>query len=201
MIRNIIFDMGKVLISYNTTNYVKLFVEREEDRPLLLREVFESITWLKTDWGELTVPEAIEEVQKRVPQRLHKSVENLFLHWIDHVDLMPGMEELIKELKEKGYHVYLLSNISTYFHEFKNQIPALSYMDGLFASADYKMLKPYPEIYQKFLETFQLKAEECFFIDDMPLNIVAAEREGIRGTIFHGDVELLKKQLSEVGVK
>ena len=62
------------------------------------------------------------------------------------------------------------------------------------------MIKPQPEIYQLCLEKFNLKAEECFFIDDAPANIEGALCCGISGAVFHGDVKLLRSQLRAAGV-
>lgn len=197
MIKNIVFDMGNVLIFFDPEHFLDVFVQDSDDKELLFKKVFHSLEWLKTDSGELTVPQAIALVQEKVPQRLHQAVEDLFLRWIEHSEPNQEMEKLVTELKEKGYHLYLLSNISSYFHEFKHRISVLQHMDGVFASADYHMMKPYPEIYETFLQTYRLNAEECFFVDDLPLNIAGAEKVGIKGAVFHGDVAYLRQELQE----
>ena len=68
-------------------------------------------------------------------------------------------------------------------------------------AADEGVMKPQPEIYRLCLERFGLKAEECFFIDDVPANIEGACRCGISGTVFRGDADLLRMQLRENGIR
>ena len=67
------------------------------------------------------------------------------------------------------------------------------------SQADWKLLKPQPEIYELLLRQFGLKAEECFFADDLFINVEAALLVGMSGTIFRGSKEL-RRALIEAGV-
>ena len=58
MIRQIVFDMGNVLIHYRPQRYVQRLDVAEEDRPLLLREVFGSVEWIRLDRGSIGQEEA-----------------------------------------------------------------------------------------------------------------------------------------------
>lgn len=200
MIQNIVFDMGNVLIPFEPEKYLRVFVEREEDRTLLFYEVFRSLEWLKTDSGDLTVPQAVQAVQARMPERLHAAIANLFHRWGELFEPYADMEKLAHELKDKGYKLYLLSNISAYYHQLRKRIPAVACFDGEFLSAEHRMMKPYPEIYRQFLKEYSLNAEECFFIDDLPVNVYGASKAGIDGTVYHGSVEQLRHQLKEKGI-
>jgi putative hydrolase of the HAD superfamily len=110
------------------------------------------------------------------------------------------MEELIGELKTSGYGIYLLSNASIRVHDYFPRIPASRYFDGCIFSADYKLLKPQPEIYETLLRRYELKAEECFFVDDLAINVEGARLVGMNGTIFRGDVDLLRRDLQNSGI-
>ena len=99
----------------------------------------------------------------------------------------------MKELKDKGYGIYLLSNTCSRFHTFRENIPALRFFDGEFISADCHLVKPEPGIYLRFLEQFGLRPEECVFIDDVPLNIEAAIRCGFSGIVYHDDPARLRR--------
>ena len=110
------------------------------------------------------------------------------------------MYDLVAELKRKGYGIYLLSNASVRQHDYWPRIPASRFFDGKLISADVKVIKPQPEIYRLILDRFDLKAEECFFIDDVPANIEGAFYCGIPGAVFHDDVARLRRQLREAGV-
>ena len=200
MIRNILFDMGNVLIYFDRNLFMDRLGISAEDKKLLMREVFLSVEWVRMDRGSMTEPEAVESVCRRLPQRLHDAAGKLVGMWDRPILPIPGMYELIEELKEKGYGIYLLSNASHRQHEYWPRIEASRFFDGTLISSDEGVIKPQPEIYRLILERFSLKAEECFFIDDVPANIEGAFYCGIPGAVFHDDVALLRRNLREAGV-
>ena len=100
----------------------------------------------------------------------------------------------------QGYQIYLLSNTNIHFDEYKDTILALQYFDGYYISAERKLVKPDPVIYEDFLQTFSLVAEECIFIDDLKANIESAIDVGLDGYQFDGNVDELRKYIeSRVG--
>lgn len=202
MIKNIVFDMGKVLISFDADRYIAQFVPDPSDHELIRRELFRSIEWVRLDRGTMTDEEAIESVCRRLPERLHTAVSGILYNWHQDIPPLDGVYELVRELKEEGgYPIYLLSNTSAKFHDFRKNIPALKFFDGEFISADWHLLKPEPAIYGVFLAHFALKANECVFIDDAPLNIEAAINAGMSGVVYHGDAAHLRRSLRELGVR
>lgn len=200
MIKNIVFDMGGVLINFDAERYTAQFVLNAEDRALIRRELFRSVEWIQMDRGVITDAEAVSAVCARLPERLHRAVQDILDQWHQDVPPLDGIYNLVEELKGKGYCIYLLSNTSTRFHSFRKNIPALRFFDGEFISADHHLLKPEPEIYRCFLEEFGLEGAECIFIDDTPLNVEGAVRCGFHGIVYHGGPDLLRRQLQELGV-
>lgn len=200
MIRNILFDMGQVLIRFDR----KLFLDRldisEGEKQLLLREVFLSVEWVQMDRGTKNEATALESIYRRLPEHLHAAAETLACHWDEPMLPIDGIYELVEELKGNGYGIYLLSNASLRQHEYWPRIPASRFFDGKLISADHQVIKPQPEIYDLCLQKFGLKAEECFFIDDVPANVEGAFYCGIPGAVFHKDVTLLRRQLRAAGV-
>lgn len=200
MIKNVVFDMGGVLINFDAERYTARFVSDAQDRALIRRELFRSVEWVRMDRGTITDEEAVAAVCARLPQRLHQAVQDILDNWHQDIPPLDGIYDLVKELKEKGYGIYLLSNTCTRFHSFRKNIPALRFFDGEFISADHHWVKPEPEIYRCFLEEFGLTGAECVFIDDVPLNVEGAIRCGINGIVYHNDPDLLRRQLREIGV-
>lgn len=202
MIKNIVFDMGKVLISFDVDHYLSRFVPDPADHEAVRRELFRSVEWVRLDRGTMTDEEAVASVCRRLPERLHEPVRLILANWHQDIPPLDGIYELVKELKEEGnYPIYLLSNTSAKFHDFRKNIPALKFFDGEFISADWHLLKPESAIYGVFLAHFGLKAEECVFIDDFPMNIEAALNAGMAGIVYHNDPADLRRKLRQLGVK
>jgi len=200
MIRNILFDMGNVLIRFDRDYFITRLGVAEEDRQLLMREVFQSVEWVQMDRGSIVEAEAVERICRRLPRRLHDAAEKLVAMWDRPILPIEGMYELVKELKNAGYGIYLLSNASLRQHEYWPRIPAHMFFNGTIISADEGVMKPGAEYYLRALRKFGLKAEECFFVDDVPANIEGALYCGIPGAVFYNDVEYLRRNLREAGV-
>lgn len=200
MIKNIVFDMGNVLICYDAKKYTRKYVKDDESANLLYHEIFCSTEWIKMDRGVMNGEEAIASIQKRVPQSLYSMVKRLILEWHTEIPPYEEMERLVQRLKENEYHIYLLSNTSSRFHEFRVNIPALKYFKGEFISADCGLLKPDLNIYKKFFEQYGLDPKECYFIDDMATNIEAAEITGMKGYVYHMDIDRLKRAMRDEGI-
>jgi putative hydrolase of the HAD superfamily len=96
--------------------------------------------------------------------------------------------------------VYLCSNATSTLHQYFDRIPGSECFDGKIVSADVRLLKPQHEIYEKLFETFGLKPEECFFIDDSPLNIDGAYAVGMPAVLFRDDMAKLRADLRAAGV-
>ena len=200
MIKNILFDMGNVLIHFDRRVFLDRLDISEEDKQLLLREVFLSVEWVQMDRGTLSEETAEPLMCQRLPEHLHDAVHQLVSCWDEPMLPVAGMAELIEELKHNGYGIYLLSNASIRQHDYWPQIPGWQFFDGKIISADEKVMKPHPDYYLRALEKFSLIPRECFFIDDVPANIEGALYCGIPGTVFHKDVTLLRRQLRAAGV-
>ena len=200
MIRHIIFDMGNVLLRFDRELFLDRVGAEGEDRKGLMREVYLSVEWVMMDRGSLDEPEAERRMCGRLPEHLHSAVHALTSRWDQPILPVAGMAELVRELKEKGYGIWLLSNASRRQHEYWPRCPGSELFDGTLISADEGLMKPQKEIYELCLERFGLKAEECFFLDDAPANIEGANRCGIAGCVFHGDAEQARAALRSAGV-
>ena len=147
MIHNIIFDMGNVLIRWEPERFLEREGVSEEDRPLFMEEVFGSVEWVQMDRGCIPCEEGAGAMCRRLPERLQPLARKLALRWWeDHLIPMEGMGDLVREVKELGYGVYLLSNAKGDLPEYFDKIPGSECFDGKIVSADWKLLKPQPEI-------------------------------------------------------
>lgn len=192
MIKNLIFDMGNVLINYTPEHFMdREGITDEKDREILLRELFHSEEWILADAGKIKAKEIYERCIKRIPKHLHEAAEKFTLHWFEPLEPIPGMEEFVRKNKEMGKGIYLLSNAPDTAHLYVNKVPAIECFDGIVISSDIRMEKPYREIFDYVCSTFGLKADECLFIDDVKKNVDGAEAAGMHGYQFAGDTEKL----------
>ena len=200
MIKHIVFDMGNVLVRFDPGLFMDRLGVEAADRTLLTREVFKSLEWAQMDRGTLTDEEGCALMCRRLPEHLHETARQLVLAWDRPILEIEGSFDLVRELKELGYGIWLLSNASLRQHEYWPRVPASRYFDGTLISADVKLIKPQPEFYRLLFETFSLRPEECFFIDDNNYNIEGALNSGMRGAIYHGDMGGIRARLREAGV-
>ena len=197
MIKNIIFDMGNVLLRYDPEVCLNRFVKREEDRALIRRELFEGPEWVQGDLGHITDEQRFDGVSRRVPQELHTELRQCAEQWHMCMEPVHGAKGFCAYAKEQGYRLYVLSNASSSFYQYFPRFAPFEYFDGLVVSCDIHIVKPDIRIYQYLLETYGLVPEECFFIDDMAANVEGARKAGISGAVFGGDFEEIRKKLEE----
>ena len=199
MIKNILFDMGNVLIRFEPKQYVKNAGLSESDQQLLLRELYGSIDWVRLDRGTITEEEVYAHACARLPAELHAAAEYIIYHWNEPIVPITGTADVVRELKARGYTLYLLSNAARRQHTYWHDIPGSECFSGTLISADVHLLKPEAAIYQALFDKFDLTAASCLFIDDFPPNIEAAENAGMQGIVFH-DAGQLREELKARGI-
>ena len=183
MIRNIIFDVGKVLVSYEPDAYMQRLGISKEKQKKINEAMFQNKLWDTSDQGLGTPDEFLQKFIAGAPEladeitKIHKTVGNT-------VELFPYAMEWILDLKARGYHVYILSNYSeNMLDQTKDKLKFLPLMDGVVFSYKIKKMKPDPEIYEYLCDEYWLEPEESVFIDDRPVNIKGAETCGIHGIV------------------
>ena len=184
MIKNVIFDYGNTIVEYFPEEIVKSFGITNKEDIDTLKVLFDRKYWDLLDKGEITIEEYKNDVLEKIPERLKKASEDMILRWYHNLPLIDGVEDLIKKLKDDGFKLYILSNISQDFIDDKDRFEIFKYFDGCVFSAEMKMVKPDRKIYEHLLKTFNLKAEECVFLDDKEENIESAKKCGIDGFVF-----------------
>ncbi|MBR3771755.1 MAG: HAD family phosphatase [Clostridium sp.] len=198
MIRNIVFDMGNVLLDYNPRRPLEAFLGIENDRAIIQRELFEGKEWIAGDYGYITNQQRFNTVKERVPERLHDALYKCVNRWPDFLEEIYGAKEYVMRKKEQGFHVYILSNACSAFYEYFPKFLPLHFFDGIVVSSDIHMVKPEPGIYQYLLRTYGLKPSECLFIDDRQENVEGAVKAGMYGVVFCGDFNEVENYLVEV---
>ena len=199
-INTIVFDMGGVLLDFGAELFSRRLHVGAEGEALLRQHLLCTTDWVRLDRGTITEEEVYAHACARLPAELHAAAEYIIYHWNEPIVPITGTADVVRELKARGYTLYLLSNAARRQHTYWHDIPGSEYFSGTFISADHHLLKPEDAIYQAFFQKFGLKPEECLFIDDSAPNIEASENAGMAGIVFHGDAARLRRQLAERGI-
>lgn len=201
MIKNIIFDMGNVLIDFNPMQYVgELHLANKEEEEKVFKAAYLNFKSIYMDYGRITEEEFVNHVVEGIGEEYRDKIKELIINWHKYLTPIKGMEEIVKELKDKGYKIYLLSNAGFSQHDYWDRIPASKYFDGKVVSCDVGEVKPFREIYEALYKKFNIKPEESFFIDDLIINVFGANRTGMEGYVFTGSAEDLRKELVRKGI-
>jgi len=194
MIKNIIFDMGNVLLDYDPEVPLDAYCDSKEAKDVIRRELFQGPEWVESDLGYLTPEEMFEKVSRRVPEKWHSSLKRCAMEWNICMTPVSGAKEFCDAVRREGYHLYVLSNASKDFYNYFPRFARLDYFDGVVVSADIHLIKPDAAIYHYLLETYHLVPEECLFIDDRQENVEAAKKLGIHGHVFQRDYPAIRQK-------
>ena len=183
MIKNIILDMGNVLIEYDVNRPLDALCPNEESKKIIRRELFESEDWLEGDRGNITDAEMLAAAKARVPEKYHAALEKCERHWPDFLNRIDGAPEFCRAMRESGKNIYVLSNASGRFYEYFPRFYDMDFFDGVVVSCDLHIIKPESGIYEYILDKYGLKAEECLFIDDLDMQEISAIAAGFPGRV------------------
>jgi len=197
MIKAVIFDMGGVIVDNVAPGMRAHYSESLGVTVEQFNKVFEnySVAWEK---GQLTE----DDFWEKITSDLHVSKPTVESLWLD--GFLKNYREkdeivsLIKELKQKKYHIALLSNTEI---PIMNHIKKQSWPDfDLFVySCEVGMRKPDKEIYDYTLDNLQVKPEDSVFIDDRRENITTANEIGMHGILFESPEQVIQ-ELEALGV-
>lgn len=185
MIKNILFDMGNVVILFSPeTIMTEKGITDPTERELVLKEVFRSQEWIDADAGIITSADIATTCLARLPENLRERADKCINDWWNPLHEIEGMKEFIIEQKSKGIGIYLLSNAPDSIYEYWEKTPAHVYFDGKAISFEMRLSKPTPECFNAALDKFGIKAEETIFVDDIKTNVDGAIAVGMRGVQF-----------------
>lgn len=184
MIKNLIFDFGKVLVDYDFLDFfAKIIPDKERCSAFgaLLNTVhFANII----DREERPFEETMEDFIGH-HKEFEKEIRVFMEHYPEIVKCeMPGMRDLLTRLKAEGFKLYGLTNWCSKVHITISQFDIFTLLDGWVISSEEKVVKPEPEIYQRLFDRYGLEPSECVFTDDREENIEGARRMGMDGIVF-----------------
>ena len=184
MIKNVIFDIGNTLLSFDELGFLTSRYSNRAVIDALQKTMFQSPEWNMLDCGVLSIDEALRIFYSKQP-RLKREIFETMKNWLDYLVPVEEAIQLLRDLKNKNYKIYFLSNFyRDGFYYMRDNFPVLHEADGYLISYQVKLLKPDVKIYKTFLREFRLKPQECFFLDDLKENLEGARKLGIQGMVF-----------------
>jgi 2-haloacid dehalogenase len=192
--KNVIFDFGNVLVQWHPE---KVYAEHFGDEARawwFLRHVCDAAWRNRIDAGESTAA-CIEELKAKQPEYA-EAIELYRSRWREMLtDEVPGMREVINDLRNRGHEIYGLTNWSMEtFPAARERFGILQMIDRYVVSGAEGLVKPDARLFRVLLDRYHLQAEECVFVDDNPDNVAAANALGMEGIVFAG-ADSLRKHL------
>ena len=204
-IKNVIFDVGGVILYFSEEEFLNNFTNDNEEKKLIIDYIYNSPEWMINgliDLGVVSQEEFVKIIQDRTNHTHDELVRDVILNYYKVFHVQEKVKDLIKSLKENGYNVYILSNINEYVHVRTGLDEVFKYTDGQILSYKYCQIKPFTGIYQTLLNRFNLKPEECLFIDDREVNLKTANKLGIKGeAVKTNNIESIKDLLNKYNIK
>lgn len=190
MVKNIIFDIGNVILNFDYTRVLDSYTSNKEKQKFIKKNIINSPEWLGNsllDTGYITKEDAIKIVQDRTN---HINDELIFDFWSNcnkysYID--DNVLKLLAKLKEKGYSIYLLSNINADMYDYIKDSVLFKLVDGYILSYLEHQIKPYEAIYKTLIKRYNINPNESIFIDDNDKNIKTANKLGFIGAKVESD--------------
>ena len=186
--------MGNVLVYFNPDISINKYCKTEEEKEIIKKALFGGKEWLMGDAGEISNKDLFEKVKHKVPENYYESLKNCAENWNICTTPLKGAKEFCNYVKNKGYGIYVLSNASDKFYDYFPNFLPLDFFNGIVLSSDIHILKPNEDIFKYILNKYNLKEEECLFIDDKDYNIEAAKKLNFKAEVFQENFdEIIKK--------
>lgn len=199
MIKNVLFDIGNVLVGFYPLDYMYRTVKDKSSADRLYKVIFCGEEWQRLDEGTMTEDEAFEVFCKSCPED-RESIDRIKSDWHSMLTPIDGTVEILHEIKKKGYGTYIISNYHLKaFDIIYNKYDFFKLFDGMVISSRVKLLKPDDKIFYRLIEEYNIVPGETAYIDDLQPNLDAAQKLGFVPVLFESP-EKLRKQLQQLNV-
>ncbi|HMA58771.1 MAG TPA: HAD family phosphatase [Halanaerobiales bacterium] len=190
MVKNVVFDLGNVLLDFNSDEIIADYVKDEKLHQQISENIFNSKEWILLDRGEITAKEATNRFIKRIPDK-EKLVREIMDNWKHYLTPIQVNVEVLNNIAQKPINLYVLSNFhKEAFEEVYEKYDFFNHFDGMIISYREKTVKPERKIYEKLINRYNLKPDTTLFIDDSERNIEAAKKLGFKTIHFNDNMKL-----------
>lgn len=194
MIRNVIFDLGGVLLEWNPGKILADFYSDPQLQVTLKQSLFMHPDWRALNRGELEERELVERVAARTDRQPAELVA-LLDSMRESLNTKPETVALLRSLQSRAVPLYCLSDMPVGVYGYlRRRHDFWDAFRGIIISGEVKLMKPEREVFELLLTRHDLKPGETAFIDDLSLNVEGARRCGIHGIQFQ-DAAQVEREL------
>jgi len=199
MIKNIIFDLGNVLLKFQPSEFLLRFTDDVEYIDQFVAKIFRSSTWMDLDRGTISLEVAKNNFISKYPKE-EAFLTLFFNHWMEMLTPIEENIKILKHLCDLGYKTYILSNfIKETFTFIQNNYDIFQLFDGQIISGFEETIKPEKAIYELLLSRYNLLPEESLFIDDILFFLKPAKKLGMK-TIWNKPETDLQEELRKFNI-
>jgi putative hydrolase of the HAD superfamily len=195
--KNVIFDLGGVLIKGEPISILNN-CDIDKKTYLELKRFFDGIQDL--DYGEGSLKDLF--ISCNYPDNIKQKYEEKLIQYFKYRTINIDLIDLINKLKKNGYNVFVLSdNNWEFFNYFKNDI-RFNMIDGWTVSCEHGFRKKDGKLFEIFINEYNIKPSECYFIDNSQINIDTALKYDIKVYLFNEnkDIRFLYDDMKEHGI-
>lgn len=201
MIKNIVFDIGGVILDNNDEILMK-FLNKTKNEIIELKKIVYGKRFKECLLGNLTQKEYMDALVNEFPEDKIEIEKLLMPKYQENV--LPLKKETLNimyELKDKNYKIYFLSNLteSTYYY-LKDKLNILDDFDGGIFSWKEHLVKPNKEIYELLIQRYKLNKDKTIFFDDSLKNVQAGNEFGIKSIQFKNVEDIIKALFEEKSI-
>ena len=193
-----IFDLGGVLIDWSPYHLYRKLFNSDADIDHFLQEI-DLFNFLLGVDADKPFQSSIEELAAQKPYL----AEPILAYWHRWPETIKGTFDdtlaVVAELREQGKSLYVISNWSSETWHHAETYPFLEWFNGIVISGLERVAKPNQLIFKITCERYELRPENCVFIDDIEDNVGSANNFGFHGIRFQ-NTRSLRKQFIELGL-
>jgi len=200
-IRNVVFDIGNVLVRWDSLGIVEAAFGLAGDEAVARRHALfgESDIWRALNRGEHTEAGA-KAAYVEAGLMTADEAEAMFAALYASLHLLEDTPPLMERLKTAGYRIFALTdNVREIVAHLEGTHDWWAHFEHVTNSAEIGVLKPDPAIYRHMLDTNALVPEETVFFDDMPGNVAGAHAAGMHAFVFT-EAAQAERDLQSLGV-
>ncbi|NHJ19784.1 MAG: HAD family phosphatase [Candidatus Lokiarchaeota archaeon] len=199
MIKNIIFDLGNVLLKFQPSEFLLRFTNDAEYINEFIAKIFRSSVWVELDRGTISLENAEKTFIAKYPGE-EAFLRLFFEHWMEMLIPIEENMKIVKELRDIGFKIFVLSNFikETYVY-IEKKYDIFHLFDGQIISGFEKAIKPEKKLYLILLNRYHLIPEESLFIDDVLFYLKPAKKLGMK-TIWNKPETNLREELRKSGI-